>query len=73
MKPSNYYDPMSLTIVCEIFSLDVYKYFKENKFIYYVYSTGIENFSNTLHQLNIDIIKEACKKNKYLKFGMLTI
>jgi hypothetical protein len=71
----SHYDPLVLSVVLEIFSLDVKKYDKDKKFIFYVCpkEEDEDGLQQKFHELNWCILKMISKNNKYIQLGFLKI
>ena len=58
----------------EIFSLDVKKYDRTQKFIFYVRpKQDSEGLQSRFHELNWDILRIVSRNNKYIRLGLAKI
>lgn len=65
-----FYDPIQLTTILEIFSLDVKRYDQKTKFIHYVTTSKYEtDISKALNEFNFELIRRIKNKNPYLEIG----
>jgi hypothetical protein len=63
-----------LTVVLEIFSLDVKKYDQNKKFIFYVCPKEEEDgLQKKFHELNWCILEMISNHNKYIKLGFVKV
>ena len=70
----HFYDPIQLSAILEIFSLDVKRYDKKTKFIHYVVSKKDQtSFTRAFNEYNFELMKRVKQKNEYLKLGFSKI